>query len=1197
MTKYTLMSVLTAALAFAGNLMGATYTDSAANYPGGWTNESNGGTGFGPWSVVADAQGGFAGHGIWDSAGAGLNMGLAFGYVGKVGYINIDRDFSQALNTGDTFALDFGVNWDSSGGNKGFSLYALDEEVINVNHGSFPGEIYMNGNVALAEFGTNTMRWTFTQEAADQIAVQATGRDGSETFSATVTVANGYGYLGSMRFYSSGLPDTLEDQRQSYFDNLELNQEGTPPPDPLILTFTAGDANPGALGDYEYTLGRIGEVGDDIDLSSDNEDALTVPASVSFETGVDSLTFTAAVVSVTNGAATITATNSATGASATYVVNIQVPTLQVNGPAAAWTNSTKWYTVTRLGMVDDTVNLSSSNTNVLSVPATVDFPSGQNSVSFPAVIGMAGAAQITATNASAASAPFEVTVTETPNVIAHDEAGNYTPATFTNGSNEGLGLGPWNFWNKDAELGDSTAGGGGDLNSTNGYSFRFMGDGSNGWCNASRNLGGALRVGNVLSFTFTYNWDGGGRGVDISSQSGQFANLIDVTPGNVFKVNQQIISTAYSPGAVVNVEITQLAGGIEVYLTRSVTGGVNLAYTTNIVHGEPATSVAMYCGGYTADPIGDNANYAIFMNNLQIAGDERVSLVFSDGTWNPGALGDYEFVIERSGPVGSNIVLSSSNTNAVTVPGSVQFEEGSNTVSFLATVVSLTAGEATLIASNEETGAWAEYEVKPALPVLYIAGPWELTVPGIPAEYTLTREGGVGDDIILSSSDEGVLTVTNSAAFGGGSTSLVFEATPVWFGTATLTASNAASGAFATYDVTVQAPELTITGRDDIWTGGTTETYTITRKGAVPDTIFLGSTNTAVMTVPASVDFQSGSNSLTFEATVLAAGQTRLTANDGGDASTYLDVTVTERPEFDAYDDSSLYEGGVWSNSPAHVTGFSDWTETLSPETNDSYRGKFIGASAIGGINEGGTAFGLYANYTGAQPDPLPEIKVSREFPAPMVSGQTFSVDVAYNYSGGTKGFKLKGDFEGTPYERFELYNSGGDTWSYKLDAGTPVVIWSNYLAGGFMGRVQAICTAPNTFTFSFLRGAEETPVLVEDVVLPGTIDQIEFYNYNGGSGDEENFYFNRMYVTKAPAGPPEIGEIVPGAGGSSFTFDVPAGYTLGAVYGADTVLEDGSWDWELLVENTDYTVSGGQVTILGDTAAHRIIRIGVNPE
>ena len=101
-----------------------------------------------------------------------------------------------------------------------------------------------------------------------------------------------------------------------------------------------------------------------------------------------------------------------------------------------------------------------------------------------------------------------------PGVLAYDEAGNYTVTSFTNGSNLGTGFGAWDLWNKAAELGDSTAGGGGDLNSTNGYSFRFMGDGTTNsptsWCNGKRNFDGALQTGDVLSFTFTYNYDGGG---------------------------------------------------------------------------------------------------------------------------------------------------------------------------------------------------------------------------------------------------------------------------------------------------------------------------------------------------------------------------------------------------------------------------------------------------------------------------------------------------------------------------------------------------------------------------------------------------------------------------------------------------------------------------------------------------------------
>ncbi len=106
--------------------------------------------------------------------------------------------------------------------------------------------------------------------------------------------------------------------------------------------------------------------------------------------------------------------------------------------------------------------------------------------------------------------------------------------------------------------------------------------------------------------------------------TGKFANLIDVSPGDTFKVNGQTISTEYSPGAVVNVEITQLADGIQLHITRTTNGTENLNYTTNILNPEPATGVSMYCGGYTCDP-GDNVNYAIFMNDLQIF--ERIDRV------------------------------------------------------------------------------------------------------------------------------------------------------------------------------------------------------------------------------------------------------------------------------------------------------------------------------------------------------------------------------------------------------------------------------------------------------------------------------------------------------------------------------------------------------------------------------------------
>ena len=894
MMRKWLGGILVGTLAWAGAATAATYTDAATNYPGGsWTNGSNGGVGFGPWAIVADNGGsGWAGCGIWDSAGAGLSMGEAFGYVGKVGYVNIDRDFTQALNVGDSFALDFGVNWDSDIGNKGFGLFANGVEVINVNHGGFPGEIKLNGANAIANYGTQTMRWTFTQVAANQISVYATGRDGTETFATTVTTASAYGYVGHVRFYSSGLAADAPDQRQSYFDNLTLEQEGTPPPDPLGLSFTSGTWNPQTLGDYEFVVERVGAVGDDLVLSSSNPDAVTVPAGATFIT--NSVAFTATVASLTSGPAaivasneetgvwaeyvvtpvppqvflagpwevfalgpveyavnrvgavgdtialsssapgvltvppsasfapgatnltfnatavgygpaTITASNASSGAWATFDVTVAEPAISIEGPATAWTGGARFFVLRRNSAVGvgANVNLSSSDEGRLTVPATVSFP-GDALVAIFEAIGVApGPATITADNDDVDPATLDVTVADMPGVLAADHSGNYAPETFVDGANLGFGFGAWDFWNTPASLGDSTAGGGGDLNDTNGVAFRFMGDGAGGYCNARRDLAEALKPGDVMSFTFTYNWVGGGRGVDVFSAGGQFANLINVGEGNAFSVNGTVISTDYVPGAVVYVEIAQKADGIEVYLTRASGGGVNLAYVTNVVHGEGATGVSMYCGGYVADPIENNVNFAIFMNALRVVGAAPTRLTFTGGTWDPAAVGDYEFELTRSGEVTDDVVLSSDNEAAVTVPAGATFGAGETVLTFTATVVSVTSGSAKIVASNAATGAWAEYNVYPVAPDLGIDGPW--LVYGLGAvQYTLTRTGAVGDEIALGSSDEGVATVPATATFGEGETAITFLATGVAYGSATLTATDVVSGATADFGVTFE---------------------------------------------------------------------------------------------------------------------------------------------------------------------------------------------------------------------------------------------------------------------------------------------------------------------------------------------------------------------------------------------------------
>lgn len=71
------------------------------------------------------------------------------------------------------------------------------------------------------------------------------------------------------------------------------------------------------------------------------------------------------------------------------------------------------------------------------------------------------------------------------------------------------------------------------------------------------------------------------------------------------------------------------------------------------------------------------------------------------------------------------------------------------------------------------------------------------------------------------------------------------------------------------------------------------------------------------------------------------------------------------------------------------------------------------------------------------------------------------------------------------------------------------------------------------------------------------------------------------------------IGEIAFNSATGDFSFAIPAGYDLGSVYGADCALVGGDWDWQPLTLDVDYEVDGDVVTILGDAAGRRIIRIG----
>lgn len=55
--------------------------------------------------------------------------------------------------------------------------------------------------------------------------------------------------------------------------------------------------------------------------------------------------------------------------------------------------------------------------------------------------------------------------------------------------------------------------------------------------------------------------------------------------------------------------------------------------------------------------------------------------------------------------------------------------------------------------------------------------------------------------------------------------------------------------------------------------------------------------------------------------------------------------------------------------------------------------------------------------------------------------------------------------------------------------------------------------------------------------------------------------------------------------------FDIPEGYTLQSVYGADLALLNGDWNWSLLQAGVHYALDSGAVTIFPQ--GRKVIRIG----
>jgi hypothetical protein len=337
---------------------------------------------------------------------------------------------------------------------------------------------------------------------------------------------------------------------------------------------------------------------------------------------------------------------------------------------------------------------------------------------------------------------------------------------------------------------------------------------------------------------------------------------------------------------------------------------------------------------------------------------------------------------------------------------------------------------------------------------------------------------------------------------------------------------------------------------------------------------------TAVWSLP-DVALGVGANEITVRGSNITAAGTATNAYDTAADAAYVDT---------------------WSTGSNGGTGFGAWNFNHFEEPTNSYAGVFIGDPAAAGISGmPASSFGFYANPA----DSGANAEVQRSFSTALAVGDVFSFAWGLNWDsnaeGSYRGFSLlAGDTELV----FINMSNSDDIWIN----GTPM--FTNYGAQAMTIYLE-YAAAGSLHVWG--TGRDGTETYDETLSVPaGAPTRFKFYFNATDSATERQMYINNLKITSATEGGveqysdsvtitrqaggdgPDIPPIVFEAG-TGFWFDIPDGYTLHRVEGADTVVGQ-EWNWAELTAGTDYTLDINRLTILTGAAEKRMVRIRLNP-
>lgn len=201
--------------------------DSATNaaYGDGWASGDNGGSGFNAWSL--SIPGANAGVFIGNPANNGMGTSgigtTAFGLFSSAnnsGYVNATRSLGTAMGIGDTLSFYWSMNWDSSGGAKGFDIKSGGSTIFNVNNAGSQN-ISVGGVTAFTGYGTAPMLVTLLR-TTDGFTFTMTDRAGGASYTTNVVTSSN---VTGFNLYEGNQGDG-NGNRNIYFNNFLSTNSG-----------------------------------------------------------------------------------------------------------------------------------------------------------------------------------------------------------------------------------------------------------------------------------------------------------------------------------------------------------------------------------------------------------------------------------------------------------------------------------------------------------------------------------------------------------------------------------------------------------------------------------------------------------------------------------------------------------------------------------------------------------------------------------------------------------------------------------------------------------------------------------------------------------------------------------------------------------------------------------------------------------